>query len=1658
MEDYVQHILLIDPIEDDYFFIRDLLAQWSESKFELSWVTTYEAALAAISGCQYALYLIEYDLGTHTGLELLVEAGQLGYQAPLILLTKTNDRTIDLAAMRAGAADCLAKEQLEASHLERSIRYAIQRQQVSTERDRLLKAEREQRELAEALREVSTVLNSTLAFDTILDRLLEQIARVVPYDSGNVMIVEEEEIYIFRMRDYEQFGPNAVQAIQSISFNIADTKNLHHIVETRQPLVISNTETYGHWVTHENMEHIRSWIGAPIVVQGEVVAIFSLDKIEPDFYQPEHADLLKLFANLVAPALENAWSFEAEARRRHEAETLREATVALTSALDLDQVLENILLQLAQVVPYDSTCLFLKEEDKVRVMAGRGLPNPTQVIGQRYPLDGEILFGEMQHTQQPIYIADAQADPRFLSWGEATYVRGWLGVPLITRGEVIGYLTLDSHQYGAYGDVEATAAQAFANQAATAIENARLFQAAQQARQLSDTLWEIGASMTATLNLDEVLNRILDGLGQVVPYSSASVWLLEDDTHSIRAGRGFLNDAELWSLSFNLDDNTLAAEVLKDKKPLYIPDVHQESRWVKAEGDEHIRAWLGVPLLMRNKAVGFFNIDHNQPGYYTKEHVALATAFAQQAAVAIENARLFETAERRVAELDAVREASLSLTSSLELQTVLETILEHTLKLMTGAHNTNIFLYRADKLTFGAALSTDGRSDQPFAEPRSDGLTYTVARQGKLVVVPDMQNHPLFENVPPDWIGSIIGLPLKIGQRIVGVMTLANKRARAWSEAELHILHLLADQAAVAIENARLFEAERAAREQAEKLKEETRKTLAQFTRLYELSTEIVSALSLEAAANLVMEKVVQATEAHSAILNLLDQEGNLELAIGPSESPPRASGTTTTIFKTGQPLIVSDVTAEPGLMNPELLEKGIKASIGLPLKAGRQIIGALFVRFDRPRQFSQQELETLFIFANQAAIAIQNARLYERVQQHAIELQEKVAERTSELRVMYELAQALGQATGLGDIIRLILLHLYQATPYDLAACLLTTGPACRLVIQSQYRFSASLETDIKEITFTIMTRLGNEDCWASQLNIHRIQPKRDKSNQPLLESLGSLLQVPITINAVPVGVLLIGTQQIGKFGPEQAYLLRTVADQAAESIQRLQSLLAAEHHRLENLVAQLPDGVILLDSDRRIVLANPMGQEFLAATSETTVGHTLTFLDEQPIGKVLTSGSAGTPFEVTTSGLAGNLFEVTAKSVAVGLQAGGSLLVIRDVTVERATQRRIKQQEQLAAVGQLAAGIAHDFNNILTSIIGFAELMQLEPELPDSAKPDLERIANQGHRAARLVRQILDFSRQSITEKRSLDLVPVVKELIKLLERTIPENIQITLHIEPPDKGYTIMADLSQMQQALTNLAVNARDAMPSGGKMQFRLSRFSLEPGVQPPQPEMSSGDWIVLSISDTGVGISSKDHPHIFEPFFTTKETGQGTGLGLAQVYGIITDHGGYINVDSRAGEGTIFRLYLSVRPTGTGPLPLPAPSAIPQGHGETILVVEDDAAVLDTTKAMLMRLRYQVLTATNGQNALELYEQYQAEIGLVLTDITMPDMDGTALSQILHKKNPNLKIIALTGYPLETSREASVWQAQGISDWLQKPVTLEQLGQTVKRLLRLEGQE
>lgn len=473
-----------------------------------------------------------------------------------------------------------------------------------------------------------------------------------------------------------------------------------------------------------------------------------------------------------------------------------------------------------------------------------------------------------------------------------------------------------------------------------------------------------------------------------------------------------------------------------------------------------------------------------------------------------------------------------------------------------------------------------------------------------------------------------------------------------------------------------------------------------------------------------------------------------------------------------------------------------------------------------------------------------------------------------------------------------------------------------------------------------------------------------------------------------------------------------------------------------LQQIHDELDVGVCAFDADWRLLSANTAGRKL-----ENDLHYDDGRLER--LGTFTTDelSAAEEPLRLVLDGPPPLVLEVTVRSVHNGPAAW--LIFARDITSEQERFVAARDQERLAAMGQLAAGIAHDFNNILTAMIGYAEVLLITGKFSADVEEKLEVIITSGQRAAQLVRQILDFSRQRSVYQKTIDLVPLITEAYDLLRQGIPENIHTELRHE--ETSLLARANASQVQEVVANLIVNARDAVGPGARIDVRTGLLNLSEGQPIPvsgpttEPAPVGGNWACVSVSDTGSGIPEDVLSRIFEPFFTTKAESGGTGLGLSQVYGIVKQHDGFVDVESVSGEGTTFRIYLPLAEASEEEEGSESQAYV-RGNGETVLVVEDEEQVLTSVEMMLDTLGYTTVTARNGKEALDLIADREGAVDCVLSDIVMPEMDGVELFRTLRRTYPHVPVVLMTGHTVE-DKESLQQQTAG---FLTKPPSLSEL--------------
>jgi PAS domain S-box-containing protein len=552
----------------------------------------------------------------------------------------------------------------------------------------------------------------------------------------------------------------------------------------------------------------------------------------------------------------------------------------------------------------------------------------------------------------------------------------------------------------------------------------------------------------------------------------------------------------------------------------------------------------------------------------------------------------------------------------------------------------------------------------------------------------------------------------------------------------------------------------------------------------------------------------------------------------------------------------------------------------------------------------------------------------------------------------------------------------------------------------------------------------------------------------------------VPIVHQEVLLGVLALNGPAAFELDAEDKELLESFAGQAALAIRNARLYEDARDARdfLRSIAEHSPAGIVTTDVRGHVTYFSPRAEELLGYRAAEVVG--------RPVAEFQRGGheaartlmrrlrDEGRIREHETEILAhdGRWVECRFSLALLRDAAGatiGTLAILEDTSERKRLEAQLRQAQKMEAVGRLAGGIAHDFNNLLAVIMGHSDLIKSVLRKGDALGHDVEQIRRASERAATLTRQLLAFSRRQFLQPQVIDVNTLVGNLATMLRRLIGEHIQLELRLDPG--AGRVSADPGQLEQVVMNLTVNARDAMPQGGRVVLETASVVLDQTFVGTHPGSTPGAHVRLSIHDTGCGMGPEVLSHLFEPFFTTKEPGRGTGLGLSTVYGIVKQHRGYIDVTSEPGRGSTFGVYLPrVEAKATAERAAPREPLRPGGR-ETVLFVEDEVALRDLMHRVLTKGGYTVLAAGDGLEALTLVEEYTRPIDLVVTDVIMPRMSGPELASRLRARDPGIRLLYVSGYTADQLRSAQT-DLGADAALLPKPFTSDGLLRRVREVL------
>jgi PAS domain S-box-containing protein len=527
-----------------------------------------------------------------------------------------------------------------------------------------------------------------------------------------------------------------------------------------------------------------------------------------------------------------------------------------------------------------------------------------------------------------------------------------------------------------------------------------------------------------------------------------------------------------------------------------------------------------------------------------------------------------------------------------------------------------------------------------------------------------------------------------------------------------------------------------------------------------------------------------------------------------------------------------------------------------------------------------------------------------------------------------------------------------------------------------------------------------------------------------------------------------------------------RKWAEEALRESEKKYKELYAESKRAEELYRS-----VLHSSADAIVISDLNGNtRYVSPAFEKIFGWTMTELEGRPIPNVpdskqeeinlvlddtLRNGESVQNLETRRYAKDGRLLDVSISASRYYDDEGrpaGMLMMLRDISEKKRLEAQLLQAHKMEAIGTLAGGIAHDFNNILQAISGYTQIILMGKDLSDPDYDKLDAIERSAQRASDLTKRLLIFGRKLESQLKPVSLNQEVMQVVKMLGRTIPKMIEIECRLA--EDIQIIDADPVQIEQILMNLGINARDAMPDGGKLTFSTERVTLDEDYCKSHLGCKPGNYVRLSVSDTGQGIEKDVIEHIFEPFFTTKETGKGTGLGLAMVYGIVQNHGGHMTVESELAHGVTFDIFFPIREVKDRTPVFKRAQSFVRGGGETILLVDDEESIRELGQEVLSRFGYRVLTASDGESALKLYQREPKEVDLVILDFIMPGMGGDKCLRGLLELNPQAKVLMASGYSVnEAAKEAIEAGAKG---FVAKPYQVREMLGVVREVLEGES--
>jgi len=1340
------------------------------------------------------------------------------------------------------------------------------------------------------------------------------------------------------------------------------------------------------------------------------------------------------------------------------------------AGLDLKTTLDRIVQEASKITgaPHVNIMLLDRDAGMLRFAAGLGAPPPPDL---QLAL-GESLSGTVALTGLPLFVDDVPNDPRSRLHERDCRegIRTYLGIPVKRGGDVLGVLIVSTTEPRVCGDEEMTVLSVFADQAAIAIENSRLH--AETARRLrhTESLLAVSHVVASSPGPVQWAPRLAREAARALGADMVGVCVVTGD------------GAALSPLAGYHVPERLRATFLDHPIPLRGHEFIEEAfargavRWTAdAPGDDRIdreiirrcphRSVLIAPMSIGAERLGaVFAVWWEAAIRPSEDELRLAEAIGLQAAVARSNGRLYQETEHRRRAAENLAEITRSLAEVLDVQTVAQRIVDGVRPLF-AATAAVLRLVRADGSLEGLAMCSRVGPGSRLGQtlPAGGGIAGLAVSQGCPVWTSDVLTDPRVviperfrDAIRATGIHAVLAVPLRARGRMIGALSLADEAARTFSGAEVGLLQSFAAAAAVALDNARLYAEAEDRRREAE--------ALASLGRAVSESLE-----SAEVARRVVAALAALLHVSGAAVYRVEETSGDLlPLAVigqGPLPGADRmlcGQGITGLAVAEGRAITTSDLLADERIQFDPALRQTFatatnRAALAIPLTAGGRLTGTMLAMAETGHVFEGPTIRLAQALADHASVALQNARLYAEA-----ESRRRIAE------VMSALTRSITASLDLHTILERVARATQELCGCDVARIALWDPDTASMKFR---HWPGTWYPDWDRVCIErgkgiggIVIETGRPFRTDDYLGDPRIS--KDYVMSVRAEGTRAELVVPIKTSDRLLGLLYASNRGPQRFTDHDESILLRLAEQAAIALANadLFEREQAARGELRALFEDIPVGVFRTFPSGQIVAANPALVRTLGYPDAETLGrvHPREFVVDHKAWRRWR-------VEIERHGVIKNVeiemrrrdgSTVWTRQTTHALRDGAGRVVayeglLEDIseqkraeTALRETEEQIRHLQKLEAVGRLAGGIAHDFNNLLTVISARSEMLLARLGPGTTLHRDAGIISSTVQRADRLTRQLLAFGRRQLLQPRVLDVSAVVSEMTTLLRHLLGEDIELVFISGSRDLHANV--DQNQLEQVIVNLAVNARDAMPIGGKLTLETSLAAVVEAPSAGHQEVKPGAYVVLAVSDTGVGMDDETRQRIFEPFFTTKKAGKGIGLGLATVHGIVKQSGGHILVSSEVGHHTTFKVYLPRVQATAGDAETAPMARSPASGSETILLVEDEDEVRSVAREILEGCGYRVLEAPSPEDALDVARSHSDPIHLLVTDVVMPQMSGGRLAELVSELRPGIRVLYVSGYTDDVIvRHGGV--EDGV-DLLEKPFSPDSLAARVREVL------